>query len=373
MDFYQKMFNEILEGVTKTKQDIKCDEINKLSKEIIDKIIDPEGDIFLDAYNNLKNKMHSNFMYEELTYQEPHTRLKLRWLEGFVLLKAVEKICEEVSINFLDDLHFNPPEDKKLEFVLQVLMKIHVRSISISKEIQTLLMAGFADAALSRWRSLHENSVIFKVLMSNFKDLEFTNELVDRFINYSEIERYKELIIYKRSQQKLELEPIDIETEQEVKDKKTELIKKYGADFVKPNMWASILFDYKTKEIKFYQLEQLAGLDKLNAYYNQANMQVHVSPKGLYSSFSIIDADLQRELFAYGGSNYGLSLPGQLTAISLSQITIELLKLKPSVDGNMIGQLLNRLVGDCNDMFASIQEKIEDEHNESFEKSKVNN
>ncbi|MEC0396561.1 DUF5677 domain-containing protein [Bacillus subtilis] len=372
MDFYQNMFNDLLNDIIEQKTDIKSEEISEISQEIIGRILDPQGEIFLRKYNDLKNNMYSNFMYEDLTYQEPLTRLKQRWLEGFVYLKAVEKICEEISMDFLEDLHYNPPEDNKFKFILKVLMKIHVRSIKISKEIQTLLMSGFADAALSRWRSLHENSVIFKILMANYKDLEFTHELVSRFISYSEIERYKELIIYKRSQRKLELDPIGIEIEQEVKDQKDELIKKYGQEFFKPNMWASILFENKVKEIKFHQLEQLAGLDKLNAYYNQANMQVHVSPKGLYSSFSIIDDDMQRELFSYGGSNYGLSLPGQLTAISLSQITTELLKLKPSVDANMIGQCLNMLVEECNNVFASIQNDIEEEHKESLNENNEN-
>ncbi|MEC3641306.1 hypothetical protein P9167_21375, partial [Bacillus halotolerans] len=69
----------------------------------------------------------------------------------------------------------------------------------------------------------------------------------------------------------------------------------------------------------------------------------------------------QDSFFLFGASNYGLSLPGQLTGISLSQITTSLILLEPNLDSLIMGATLQKMLDDCKSIFDEIQNEIVNE------------
>ena len=44
--------------------------------------------------------------------------------------------------------------------LIEALLHLHARGCQVASEVEVLLEAGFADGALSRWRTLHEVTTV---------------------------------------------------------------------------------------------------------------------------------------------------------------------------------------------------------------------
>lgn len=368
MDTYQKMLDEAIMKILKEEAEAGKElDKEKLNKRIIDLTKEAPSSISKHVYESLKADMARMYSEEEDIAKEFKSRLHQRWYEGFLILQGIIKVCEEISIDLLDKHYEKEHVDEKSKLILSVLFKLHSKSIQAGKEVLVLLKSGYSDGAMARWRSLHELNVIFKTLYYKFKDIEFTHDLVSRFLDYSEIERIKEIYTYKKATNVLNLNPISQEEEKEYKAKKESILKKYGKEFEKPNNWARPLFsNINNKPLYFSDFEKLVGIDRLTPYYKQANYQIHASPKGIFQSLSMVSTVNQQSFYLFGGSNYGLSLPGQLTGISLSQITTSLVLLEPNLDSLVIATTLQKMVDECISTLNEIQEQLTREENENF-------
>lgn len=90
-----------------------------------------------------------------------------------------------------------------------------------------------------------------------------------------------------------------------------------------------------------------------------ANNQIHSTSFGLYESFGdIYDSDIG---VVFGPSNYGLSIPGQLTIISIIQCTSALLNVEPTLDKIMLISVLAKFLDNYSNVFDEIQINIEKE------------
>ncbi|WHY07564.1 DUF5677 domain-containing protein [Bacillus subtilis] len=363
MNKYQKLFDDTLMNIFKEmlEEGKKIDD-EKLNKTIYDFYLHAPKSLSNILYEDLKIDMSRMSREEELITEEFESRLHRRWYQGFLILQGIIKICEEISVDLLDEFYVEEHEDKKRQLILQVLFKLHSKSVQLAKEILRLLKSGFSDGALARWRSLHELNVIFKILAYDYQNIDFTYELVNRFLDYSAIESIREMNTYKIATKVLDLDPLTKEEEKEIRIKKNEILKKYGEDFKEPNNWAKPLFpNINNRQLFFSDFEKLVRIDRLTMYYKKANSQIHVSPKGMYQSLSLLNDVKQDSFFLFGASNYGLSLPGQLTGISLSQITTSLILLEPNLDSLIMGATLQKMLDDCKSIFDEIQNEIVNE------------
>ncbi|MCY8582770.1 DUF5677 domain-containing protein [Bacillus haynesii] len=346
------------------KDNKKIDE-KKIVKAIHDKTKENISLVSDGIYSELKADMVRMYTDEETASKEFKTLLHKQWYEGFLILQGIIKFCEDASIRLLKEFSSEDQSDSKRTLILKVLFKLHSKGVQVSKEVLTLLKSGFSDGALARWRSLHELNVILKALSYKFSDIDFTYNLTRRYLDYSEIERIKEIYTFKKVTGLLNLDPISSEDKKKYREIKESIIKKYGKNFEKPNMWAKPLFpNIKDRQIYFSDFEKLVGIDRLNPYYKQANYQIHASPKGIYQSLSMLPSNKQESFYLYGGSNYGISLPGELTGISLSQITISLLLLESNEDRLVMSKILGKFVDDCSVNFSKIQKQIREIDNE---------
>lgn len=93
-------------------------------------------------------------------------------------------------MKLIDEYTEENDRNSRLDLIMNVLFKLHSRSIQMSKEILTLLRNGYPDGALTRWRSLHESNVIFKLLTlkncTNFKSFFALKKLlnISNFFSY---------------------------------------------------------------------------------------------------------------------------------------------------------------------------------------------
>ncbi|WP_254704096.1 MULTISPECIES: DUF5677 domain-containing protein [Bacillus] len=325
------------------------------SKESLDEYASP-------IYSTLKQTTPKMVEEERLIHQEFESRLQLRWLNAFYDLASVIKISEETAMDIIDEYMEERVEMENNKYSISVtfdvLMKLFAKAIVISKEIYTLLKSGFSDGAMSRWRSLHECNVYFRNLTSRYSDKEFTDDLICKFIDYSFVEDYQELTKYRKKDDKFKLDQIEANN---IEKNYKVVLKKYGNDFRKPYSWAKALFPSKNK-IYFSDLEKNAGINRLSIYYKQANYHIHASPTGLYNSLgNILDERVHKYGYVFGPSNYGLSIPGQLTIISLAQIATSLLLLNSNIDKLIRAKVFRKYADNAGLEFDRVQNEIEQE------------
>ncbi|MNI44912.1 hypothetical protein D3C73_993100 [compost metagenome] len=320
-------------------------EIERLVNKVIENTL-PESSASL--LNTLK--ANSMEMLEEHRFlrTEFETRLHRRWSKPINLLETLIVISSEGG-----EACFKTCSDKASDennAVFEVLVKIHARACQISYEILCLLRGGFADGAMTRWRTLHELSVLANFISQN------ENEVAQMYLEYEYIERYYEMQEYIKHAPSLGYEELSNEEIKEITEIKNILIAKYGADYEKPFGWTMNVLP--KKERNFKGLEESIHLDHLRPFYKLACNYVHLGPKA--SSFSL-GLMVGSNLLIAGASNYGLADPGQNTSISLTQITTCLLIAYPSYQRLMIAKVMSLLVDEICESFVEVQMNIKNE------------
>lgn len=363
MDFYKfensafEIINNMIEEKEKIGETVGQEKIDELvakmySSETISEISTP-------LYETLISNAPKMYEEHRLEQTEFESRLQMRWLDAFYGLKSVITICEEIGMSLIDEFLEGKEQDSgkflvPLEF--DILFKLQAKSVVVSKEILTLLKSGYPDAALSRWRTLHEISVVLSIIANCLKDdeqLEVAKELAIRFYDRSILEEYniKNIESERNTEGLKEFESI--------KEKKIEIEEKYGKSFRQEYEWARPVFSEINRKIYFSDLEGKSERDMLSSYYKRANSQIHSTSFGLYGSLgNIYDEKVDSIGTVFGPSNYGLSIPGQLAIISLTVCTTHILTIEPTLDKLMMCQTLQTFVEEYANIFDGVQEQI---------------
>lgn len=372
MDFHsmEDIFFKELEKVIIEKEkegvEISEEKLNSIVKELYSEEMIAE--LSEPVYNTLINQ--APIMYEEhrLEELEFESRLQMRWLNAFYGLKSVITIAEELSMGVIDEyLKNKQKEDGKyiVPFEYDMMFKLHGKSVVVSKEILTLLKSGYSDAAISRWRTLHEISVVLGLItycIENEKDN--AQELATRFYSRSIVEEYK-IKKYTKSINKEERAVLD-----KLKKNYLDIEKKYGTKFIKEDYeWARIVLPEVKGKIYFSHLEKKTKNTELTSYYKMANSQIHSTSFGLHQSFGNMDGSGIGVV--YGPSNYGLSIPGQLTIISIIRSTTSLLLVDSTLDKVVNISILQRFFENYSTIFDDIQVEIEKEEEYEMRKRDI--
>lgn len=309
------------------------------------------GDILLD---NLKQDLYEMINNQRLIKAEFEARLERKWMYPLSLLEMLLVITAELGTEVNNTLQSDIEED--VYYLFDALRKLHARASQISYEVLSLLKSGLADGAMARWRSLHEIAVVALFIIQN------GNLVAKRFLDYQDIETYEEALVYQRYHQQLGYEPLDESDYYAVGQKRNDLIKEYGEEFVKPYGWAATILEKKDRT--FTGLERYVELDHLRPYYKLACNNIHSGPKGMAFRLGLLESTTDEEYLLAGPSNYGLADPGNCTAISLTQITAALINIKPNIEQLAAVTALNKLVCEIQDAFINVQQSIEEEERE---------
>src|SRR5699024_1222298 len=94
------------------------------------------------------------------------------------------------------------------------------------------------------------------------------------------------------------------------------------------------------------------------------NYQIHTTPTGLYNSIGNIQNEKVKNTgYILGPSNFGLSIPGQLTLISLAQISTAFLLsnpvMSPNIDMLIRAKILQKHINGATLKFDSVQNEVE--------------
>lgn len=255
-----------------------------------------------------------------------------------------------VGLSFEAGLAFSKQNSEKKETAkYNALLWLHSRACHISYEIVALLSSGFADGAMARWRALHEVNVVSLLLAANSDDLS------ERYTSHHSIESHREIVEYKRYYTKLGYSPPAANLVKGWERASKKLSKRYGKDFLNHYGWATKLTG--KQKPNFSDLETIVNLNHLRPFYRLASYSTHASAKGSFFRLSSLDA--QEPIMLSGASVFGLADPGQLCAISISQLTINLLALEADMDGLVMANVIQMFQSDTMQSFDKASKKVQ--------------
>ena len=295
-------------------------------------------DLKKDSKRMLKDRAADFFSFESNLYNV--------YSNAFDLLEMLIVISLEAGESFNND--FRSEASSADDYVFEVLTRLHARACQIAYEIFVLLKSGLADGAHARWRSLHEISVTAFFISTN------GNDIAERYLLHDGIESYKAAKIYQENCSGLGFEPLSEEELAELQDVHDKLIERFGKNYRLDYGWASVVT--KSDRPTFRDIEMSVGLRHLRPYYKMACHNVHANPRGIFFKLGLYPES--GDILLAGPSNVGLTDPGQLTALSLAQISTALLTHQPNIDRIVACKIMLELEREIGKAFSDAENSI---------------
>ena len=297
--FFTDTLNEILlEHVKEIKNQSEIDEFHEkyekadFSELLLEMINDTSNQMVRDA----KMIMHENTLLFRGEEAEIVARIEQKWSNAFVTSETMYMMVLETVKDYSD--YVNKIDNKEREESIHkytALKYIHGRGLQQFLEIITLMKNGFADGAYSRWRSLYELNIIASFIS------KYGEEVAEAYISSHNTEdRYE---------------------------------------------WARACgeFNPRKKYISFDDIRKIADFpsDLWKHQYQLANEIVHPSSQG---TFNRLGTMINEDTITVGHTDYGLTTPGEHSAITLAQLTGLLLTVYPSGDSLVATNMINKWV-----------------------------
>jgi hypothetical protein len=296
----------------------------------------------------LKRKAPSMLKDHKRVRKSFESRLAKLWRKSLDLLEMFFVIAFEAGEELNNEFRATTSEEPN--YVLEVLTRLHARACQITSEILVLLRSGHADGAHARWRSLHEIAVIGFFIKSA------GNEIAEKYLLHDAIESYKAAKLYQEHCTALGYDPLSEEEFNEIESTYQNLINRFGLSYKGDYGWAVPLIGKERPTFK--DIEEKVELNHLRPFYKMASHNVHANPKGVFFKLGLYPKS--QDILLAGPSNAGLADPGHGTAISLGQITITLLTIKPTIDTLVICNILTQLEQEIGEAFLATQKSLED-------------
>ena len=231
-------------------------------------------------------------------------RIFRRWGGGLDQLAILLELACEAHSRYATEPAKDAPRGKA---TLEVLSQLHQRACEVSAEILCLLENGFADGALSRWRTLFELST-YATLISDAGDL-----LADRYLDHGIVERRKYAHDLAASGPELGIQP---PRKSELTPLAAELkaaIAKHGDNFAGPQGWAADFFG--NPRPTFRDLQRIANRSEMQIFYKLSSQGIHANAGTAPPSLGLL-----YERSFVGDANAGLDLPGCAVAYCLTRM-----------------------------------------------------
>ncbi|GAB2895374.1 DUF5677 domain-containing protein [Microbulbifer echini] len=337
MDSLQSIFEKILDEALKdAKKDLSEEELESSVSNVICETIPKIAD---DIVASLKENAQETLKLNREDADGFVDRNIERWKNGFDAIEVLISVCLEAGSEFNSTNRELAVQEQNVQFDLVV--RLHARACHISSEILWLLKGGFADAAQARWRALHE------VVVTALFLLDHGNELSIRYYEHEVVESYKAMVQYNKYEPRLNVERFSEGELSECKIARDEAINKYGNEFKESYGWAAEALN--NKKPNFSNLEEAVKLDHLRPYYKWASQNIHANVHGIKNKLGLVEA--KEEMLLAGPSNSGMTDPADLTALSLTQISVGLLEIYPNIDSLVMQHVIRKLSQDVGTLF----------------------
>lgn len=340
-------------------KDITEGDIMNIVEESMESSID---DLATHTYERILSNDEGLERYHR-TIEGFQEKLEERWGESLELLERLIIWSMECGRALNQEYGFQARHNDNYQF--QALLHLHSRAVQVALEIHHLLKGGFADGAFARWRSLYELSITSSFIFHHAEDT------AERFLSYHNIWDYYFAETYQEHQDHLNVEPLEPEVIDELEEVRDELVEQFGDsidDGGYGSGWAAEAHNGNGGP-SLHSMKEEVDQGHLTPYYKLACESVHAGSKGTLDRLGIIrHEDIEQpEVLLAGPSNAGLNLPGQLTAVSLAQVTTDLLLTRPQSPSLADIQGIQMLLDDIKQSFAEASEALAQDDREATE------
>lgn len=272
-----------------------------------------------------------------------------RWRKAFDLIETIWVSCEELGRTF--NQNHRPKAAIEQDYVFEAMTHLHAKALLVTSEIICLLKGGFADGALTRWRTLYETNVVAVLIRQEGQELAL------RYLAHSRVQAWNRV----RDE---EVEIDEGEERQRLKAQAEYAIEKFGLELNRRNGWACAITGQKRPT--FEKLAELAGRSDGKSLYHSASLHVHSNHRALDELLGMREA--QEDVLLVGPSNSGMVAPLTLAAVSMVELTSLLLMAKPNIDHLAFVHTLLRMASRMNKLASGIERRTL----EAARKSKLN-
>lgn len=250
-----------------------------------------------------------------------------RWREAFDLFETVWVCCEEIGRNF--NQYFRPQSVQEQDFVFEAMTAVHARSLLVGEEMICLMKGGFPDAAISRWRTLHELTVVAVLLSQGDQDLAL------RYLAHADVQALKGL----------DAEAIAQDEDLRAIKARADLgLSRFGPELGKTYGWACALIG--KKQPNFEDLEKKADKGEARYFYKFASQHIHSNHRAHDELLGMSES--WDTMLLVGPSNSGMVGPLTLGAMSLAEVTALYINTRPSFDVGIFVAVLMKMAGRMN-------------------------
>ena len=336
----EKLLIEAVTAKAVEQWDAKPDEddLAKLASEIVPKFAEIAAGLLADQIKKDARRGLNRYQRQRKKFEK---KLGKHWAKPLRLLELTIELAEEVGTEIIE--HSGPVEgrDNVRNHTFDALLAIHARGCQMSRAILALLRSGFADDAHARWRSLHELAVVSGFISEHGEDV------AERYLLHEIVQQRKLARAYKKHEIRAKLDPLTQAEIEALDERYDSLVAKFGKAFGHDYGWAASALGIDRPT--FVDIEENVGLDHLRPYYVMANQNVHPNSHANFFKLGLDETSRGVALLA-GPSNLGLADPGHGVALSLTQITVALVGMNPTIDqlvGWMVVDLLQDETGEA--------------------------
>jgi Family of unknown function (DUF5677) len=276
------------------------------------------------------------------------------WSDAFALYQMILTVASEIGEEFNSRHGPSAAEANDLQFF--VLIRQHARACRIAEEVLALMQAGYGQAAMTRWRALHEAVVVSAFVKKHGR------EVAEQYLLHAEVESWKAIREYQRIVERLRpggYEPFEAREVREARETYESLLKRFGSSYRAAYGWADIAVRQNPAVAGLgglAALEKDVELDHLRPHYRMASHPAHANPKSI-----LFNPDLSEEQQALltGPSAVGMTDPGHAACVSLTNITGTLLTSKPDISAAVVLSALLQLTDRAGEAFLAAQRRLE--------------
>lgn len=289
-----------LPNFAESSDSLKAELMNNIFCKFKDDFIKKQLRQFKQSKKELKGVRKYNDAFDK--------RLFNRWKPAFDRLELMIEIATEIGQSHSHDI--KDDESISSSKIIIALNHIYPKSLLILREILCLMKGGFADGALTRWRSLHELAVTALYIEKHGEEIAHRYLLSHNFsmLKFAEqINEYSGLIP----------EPKFTEDEIEYLKRNVDLAKQILGEPNRKNRdgeWPKILKSHTD----FAAIEKDVGLDHMRPYYHWSSQYIHSNHRLKEQYLGLIETS--ENVHLVGKSNGGLVLPFYLSATTMSLI-----------------------------------------------------
>lgn len=295
---------------------IKQKDYNKL----VNTFINSTSDVFVQQIKKA-NWWHR---YRENRYASGFKkRLRKNW-SGYI---DEYELLIQLCVESMTRLRVNIGDTRKNDKHLGLLIRVHARCLRISNEVLTLALNGYGDAALARWRALHESAVTLSAIA------EIGKKSSTAFIAFNTVESHKAMQAFNTFAPQLGQKKFTISQINAAKKKRDKAVTKYGKDIEEPYGWADMYTANKVRT--FSDLEKEYGQEFMRPYYRWASYSVHTNVKTIFGGEQE-DALKEAGVVLIGPSDRGFEDALQLSALTLAKATISVLARYPNYENTVM-------------------------------------